>query len=127
MLTNSRVAILVLACVTLVSLSWAADVQSQSVSIHGWVLDSACAITKGLEKPISRNCALKCAKAGSPLVILTDDGDIYWPIADKTPSAGQNERLLPFAGERVTASGKAYTRGGSHAIVLEKIQAEKSK
>jgi len=126
-LTNSRVAILVLACVTLVSLSWAADVQSQSVSIHGWVLDSACAITKGLEKPISRNCALKCAKAGSPLVILTDDGDIYWPIADKTPSAGQNERLLPFAGERVTASGKAYTRGGSHAIVLEKIQAEKSK
>jgi len=126
-LTNSRVAILVLACVTLVSLSWAADVQSQSVSIHGWVLDSACAITKGLDKPISRNCALKCAKAGSPLVILTDDGDIYWPISDKTPSAGQNERLLPFAGERVIASGKAYTRGGSHAIVLEKIQAEKSK
>jgi hypothetical protein len=55
--------------------------------------------------------------------ILTDDGTIYWPISDKTPSAGQNARLLPFAGERVTASGKGYMRGETHAIVLENIQA----
>jgi len=87
------------------------------------VLDSACAVTKGLDKPISRDCALQCAKAGSPLVILADDGNIYWPISDKTPSSGQNERLMPFAGGRVIASGKMYIRGGSHAIVLEKIQA----
>jgi hypothetical protein len=124
---NFRSKLLLLACVAIVGLSRAADVQSGPISIHGWVLDSACAITKGLDKPISRDCALQCAKAGSPLVILADDGNIYWPISDKTPSAGQNERLLPFAGERVVATGKAYTRGGSHAIVLEKIQAEKSK
>ncbi len=99
------------------------DTKPEQVSIKGWVLDSACAITKGLDKPISRDCALKCAKAGSPLVILTDDGNIYWPISDKTPSSGQNDRLLKFAGERVTATGKAYVRGGSHAIVLEKVQA----
>lgn len=97
--------------------------QAREVSIKGWVLDSACAITKGLDKPISRDCALKCAKAGSPLVILTDGGNIYWPISDKTPSSGQNDRLLKFAGERVTATGMAYVRGRSHAIVLEKVQA----
>jgi hypothetical protein len=120
---NLRITVL-LACLAIVGLSWATDVQAGPISIHGWVLDSACAITKRLDKPISRDCALQCAKAGSPLVILADDGKIYWPISDKTPSSGQNERLLPFAGERVTATGKAYTRGGSHAIVLEKIQAE---
>jgi hypothetical protein len=124
---NFRSSLLLLAFLAVVCLSWAADVQSEPLSIHGWVLDSACAITKGLNKPISRDCALKCAKAGSPLVILADDGNIYWPISDNTPSSGQNERLLPFAGERVTASGKGYVRGGSHAIVLEKIQADKSK
>jgi hypothetical protein len=124
---NLRFKLLALACLAIVGLSWAADVKSGPVSIHGWVLDSACAITKGLDKPISRDCALQCAKAGSPLVILADDGNIYWPISDQTPSSGQNERLLPFAGERVIASGKAYTRGGSHAIVLDKIQADKSK
>jgi len=96
----------------------------KSVSVNGYVLDSACAFTKGLNKPISAQCATACAKAGSPLVILTDKGDIYWPIADTTPSSGQNDKLMPFAGQRVTASGKVYTRGGSTAIVIEKIGAE---
>ena len=122
-----RPAILLLIVVTVVCLSWAWDVKSEQVSVNGWVLDSACAITKGLDKPISRDCALKCAKAGSALVILADDGNIYWPISDKTPSSGQNDRLLKFAGERVTATGKAYVRGGSHAIVLEEIQIAASK
>jgi hypothetical protein len=97
------------------------------ISVNGYVLDSACAFTKGLQKPISAQCAQACAKAGSPLVILADNGTIYWPIADTTPSAGQNEKLLPFAGQRVTASGKAYARGGSTAIVIEKIAAEAAK
>ena len=38
--------------------------QQKSVSVEGYVLDSACAFTKNLDKPISRDCALKCAKAG---------------------------------------------------------------
>ena len=96
----------------------------KAVSVNGYVLDSACAFTKGLKKPISAQCAEACAKAGSPLVILTDNGNIYWPIADATPSAGQNDKLLPFAGQRVTASGKVYARGGSTAIVIEKIGPE---
>jgi len=96
----------------------------KSVSVKGYVLDSACAFTKGLKKPISGECAQACAKAGSPLVILADSGTIYWPIADTTPSSGQNDKLLPFAGQRVSASGKVYARGGSSAIVIEKIAAE---
>jgi hypothetical protein len=91
-------------------------------TVQGYVLDSACAFTKGLEKPISRECAVACAKAGSPLVILTANGTIYWPIADTTPSSGQNEKLLPFAGQKVTATGKVFERGGSHAFVIEKIE-----
>ena len=92
------------------------------ITVKGYVLDSACAFTKGLKQPISKECAIACAKAGSPLVILTDDGTIYWPIADTTPSSGQNERLLPFAGQRVTATGKVFQRGGSSALVIEKIE-----
>jgi hypothetical protein len=95
------------------------------VTVKGYVLDSACAFTKGLEKPISKQCATSCAKAGSALVILAEDGSIYWPIADTTPSSGQNAKLLPFAGEKVTASGRVFERGGSKAIVIAKIEALK--
>ena len=97
----------------------------KSVTVKGYVLDSACAFTKGLKKPISSDCAQACARAGSPLVILADNGTIYWPIAETTPSSGQNEKLMPFAGQKVTASGKTYSRGGSTAIVIEKIEAQK--
>jgi hypothetical protein len=101
--------------------------QQKSVSVEGYVLDSACAFTKNLEKPVSRECALSCAKAGSQLVILADDGSIYWPIADTTPATGQNKRLLEFAGGRVVAKGKLYDRGGSHALVIDQIAAAPAK
>src|SRR5258708_34989906 len=90
--------------------------QQKSISVEGYVLDSACAFTKNLEKPISRDCALMCAKAGSQLVILSDDGSIYWPIADTTPATGQNARLLEYAGGRLAGKGKGGHRGGSHSL-----------
>lgn len=93
-----------------------------TVTVKGYVIDSACAFTKDLAKPVSKQCATACANAGSPLVILADDGAIYWPIAATTPSSGQNSRLLPFAGDKVTVTGKTYQRGGSKAIVIEKIE-----
>ncbi len=99
------------------------EAQQKSVTVEGYVLDSACAFTKSLEKPISRECALACAKNGSPLVILTSEGNIYWPIDEKTPAEGQNGRLTAYAGNRVKATGKLYDRGGSHALVIEKIEA----
>ena len=97
------------------------------VTVKGYVLDSACAFTKGLYKPISKQCAVSCANAGSPLVILAEDGTMYLPIADTTPSSGQNPRLLPFAGDKVTVTGKVYARGGSKAIVIEKIEPQSAK
>ena len=106
----------------LLSAAIAAAAEGTETTVNGWVLDSACAFTKGLTKPISRDCALTCAKSGSPLVILQADGSIYWPISDTMPAAGQNSRLMPFAGKQVTASGKVYTRGGSKALVIESIK-----
>jgi hypothetical protein len=113
----------VLAMVGMAKYAGASD--SGAVTVKGYVLDSACAFTKDLKKPISKECAVACAKAGSALVILAEDGTIYWPIADTTPSSGQNTKLLPFAGEKVTASGKVYDRGGSKALVIVKIEAQK--
>lgn len=95
---------------------------AKTVTVKGYVLDSACAFTKGLKKPVSPECATACAKAGSPLVILSAAGTIYWPIADTTPSSSQNDKLLPFAGQQVTVSGKVFQRGGSTAIVISKIE-----
>jgi hypothetical protein len=102
---------------------------AQTATVKGYVLDSACAFTKNLSKPISSECAVACAKAGSPLVILADDGTIYWPISATAslPAQGQNDRLMKLAGQRVSAQGTVYAKGGSHAIVIEKIEAAAAK
>jgi hypothetical protein len=96
----------------------------KAVTVKGYVLDSACAFTKGLKKPISAECATACAKGGSPLVILTPAGEIYWPISGDTPSTEQNSKLLPFAGQKVTATGKVFKRGGSEALVIDHVEAQ---
>jgi len=92
-------------------------------TIKGYVIDSACTFTKHLKKPISPDCAIACAKAGSPLVIQTEAGAIYWPISVDTPAAGQNDKLMAYAGKMVTVTGKVYTKGGSKAIVIDKVEA----
>jgi hypothetical protein len=121
-MNHRSAASLTVVCLLLVAALAAGTDAGKPISVKGYVLDSACAFTKNLKKPISGECAAACAKAGSPLVILSDDGTIYWPIADTMPSSGQNEKLLPFAGKKVTASGKVFQRGGSSALVIEKIE-----
>jgi hypothetical protein len=92
-------------------------------TIKGYVIDSSCTFTKHLKKPVSPDCAVACAKAGSDLVIQTDAGVIYWPISADTPAAGQNDKLMSYAGKMVSVTGKVYTKGGSKAIVIDKVEA----
>jgi hypothetical protein len=94
----------------------------ESKHITGYVIDSSCVYSKHLTKPKSAECAIACAKAGSPLVLLADDGAIYLPIDTAVPAQGQNPRLLSYAGERVTATGKVFELHGSKAINIERIE-----
>jgi len=114
-----------LAGMMLAATVYVANAEPKSVTVKGYVLDSACAFTKNLDKPISADCAKSCAKAGSPLVILADNGSVYWPTSDAMPAVGQNEKLLPFAAQKVVVSGKLYERGGSKALLIEMIEAAK--
>ena len=61
-------------------------------------------------------------KGGSPLVILTEDGRLYFPISAKMPDTDQRQELMPFVGKYVRASGIVFERTGTHAIVITDIQ-----
>jgi hypothetical protein len=66
-------------------------------------------------------CLLACARSGSPLIILTKEGELYMPISDKMPDTDQRQKLMPFLGKYVRVSGTVYERKGAHAIVLSEI------
>ena len=100
-----------------------AEAASQA-TIEGLVRDIACPI-QNLEATathLSMKCLVACAKNGSPLVILTKDGDLYLPISNKMPDINQRQKLMPFLGKYVRASGTVYERKGTHAIMIDEIK-----
>lgn len=94
-----------------------------NVTIEGLVRDIACPIQNldGNATSLSLKCAWACVRAGSPIAILTKDGDLYQPISDKMPDYSQRKKLMPFVGKYVRVKGIAFERNGTHAIVITEI------
>lgn len=93
-------------------------------TIEGLVRDIACPIQNldGNATHLSMKCAQACLKAGSPVAILTKDGELYQPISDKMPDYDQRQKLMPFVGKYVRVKGIAFERNGTHAIVITEIE-----
>ncbi len=97
---------------------------ASQATIEGLVRDVACPIQNldGTATNLSLKCVRDCVRGGSPLVILTKDGYLYFPISDKMPDADQRQELMPFVGKYVRASGTVFERTGTHAIVITEIK-----
>jgi hypothetical protein len=96
----------------------------RTATIEGLVRDIACPIQNLEAKAtdFSLKCAVECARKGSPLIILTKAGEIYIPISGVMPDTDQREKLMPFVGKYVRASGTVYERKGTQAIVIAEIK-----
>ena len=95
-----------------------------TAAIEGLVRDVACPV-QNLESTathLSMKCLVTCTRKGSPLVILTKDGELYLPISDEMPDSDQRQKLMPFLGKYVRVTGTIYDRKGPHAIVIRDIQ-----
>jgi hypothetical protein len=96
-------------------------------TIEGLVRDIACPLQNPAASATAFNlkCALDCAKNGSPLIILTSKGEIYVPISESMPDKDQRQRLVPFVGKYVQATGTVYERSGTRAIAITEIHERK--
>jgi hypothetical protein len=95
-----------------------------TTTIEGLVRDIACPIQnqEATATHLSMKCLLECAKRGSPLVILSKDGDLYLPISNQMPDTDQRQKLVPFLGKYVRVRGTVYERKGTRAIVIANIK-----
>ena len=94
---------------------------SEKMVLRGYVRDLACLMKFNEALKPTNDCAITCARAGSPLVVITEKGDIYTPISESIPDTSQREKLMPFVGSYVEVSGDVYKRAGMSAIVIRKI------
>jgi hypothetical protein len=120
--------------VALVFLTAANSVQNDSdkpltnQTISGLVRDIACPLQnkQSTARHFNRECVLACARLGSPLAILTDDGTMYLPISESMPDSDQRSRLMPFVGKYVRVVCDLYEHKDLHAIVIKKIVEDRS-
>jgi hypothetical protein len=94
---------------------------SQKIVLRGYVRDLACLMKFNEALKPTNDCAIMCARAGSPLVVITKNGEIYTPISESIPDTSQRERLMPFVGAYVEVRGDVYKRAGMNAVVIQKI------
>ena len=63
----------------------------------GYIIDEKCSKVASMKG--DADCANKCIKAGSPAVLVADNGKVY-KIANQ-------DKVVPLAGKEVTINGKA--------------------
>jgi hypothetical protein len=104
------------------------DPNAKTMTIEGAVRDLACPVQNpaGTATSFSLKCNLDCVKHGSPIIILTNDGLIYFPISADMPDSSQREKMMPFVGKYVQATGAAFERKGTRAIAITQIKELKS-
>ena len=110
------------------SLLWAIEKpdDAPTTTILGFVRDSGCVHRfHEVVKPLPNGCLEACVRAGSPLVILSKNEEVFHPVSAEMPDVDVRARLLPFAGKFVKVTGKVYDRGGSKAITVEHIEEAK--
>ena len=104
------------------------DPNAKTITIEGAVRDLACPVQNpsGTATNFDLKCTLDCVKRGSPIIILTKGGLIYFPISPEMPDSDQREKMMPFAGKYVQATGAVFERNGTRTIAITQIKELKS-
>lgn len=69
------------------------DPNAKSMTIEGAVRDLACPVQNpvGAATSFSLKCTMDCVRHGSPIIIITKDGFIYFPISANMPRECREE------------------------------------
>jgi hypothetical protein len=98
--------------------------ETANVRLVARVTDLNCWIGTGEHGAAHAECAQACAKAGEPLVLVSDSGYIYYPVTQTTPSGpADNAMLMNYCEQKVQVTGKVIERGRERAIVIDKVAA----
>ena len=94
----------------------------EALSMEGEIVDMACYVAHEAKGPDHAGCAKRCAQAGQPIGLLTDDGTLYLLYANhKDGSAFETAKEL--AGTNVHISGKLSTMSGIKGIEVQAVEA----
>jgi hypothetical protein len=98
-----------------------AQPKGDSVSLKGEVIDVWCYLEGGDHGADHKACAVACAKAGNPIGLLTDKGDVYVLVGIKDHDPAKDQ-LIDKIAATVTVDGTLVKKGGIQAIYVSSVK-----
>jgi hypothetical protein len=95
--------------------------KGDSVSLKGEVIDVWCYLEGGDHGADHKACAVACAKAGNPIGLLTDKGDVYVLVGIKDHDPAKDQ-LIDKIAATVTVDGTLVKKGGIQAIYVSSVK-----
>lgn len=95
--------------------------KAESKTITGEVLDMVCYMSNDAKGEKHKECAAGCIKGGAPMGLLTSDGKVYLLVENHSKKEAY-DKLKERAGEKVTVTGTASTKGGVQNIIVDELK-----
>ncbi len=84
----------------------------------------ACYTANGDHGAKHKSCAEMCIQGGSPMGILTSDGNVVLLVEDHSATKPYTQ-LKQDAGDQVKVTGKYFDRGGLPSLVVASVETVK--
>jgi hypothetical protein len=98
-----------------------AQPKGERVTVTGEVVEMWCYLEAGDRGAAKKACATACAKAGNPIALVDDKGQLFVLAGLKSHQPAQ-ELLLDKMSERVTLTGTLVKNANAQMIYIESVR-----
>src|SRR5207247_8572228 len=98
-----------------------AQPKGETVTVKGEVVDLWCYLEGGDHGAEHKKCAIACAKAGNPIGLVTEKGDVYVMMGIKDHQPGKDV-LIDKMAETVTVEGTLVKKGGVQVVYVSSVK-----
>ena len=98
-----------------------AQPRGERLTVSGEVVEMWCYLEAGDRGAAKKACATACARAGNPIALVDDKGELYLLAGLKSHQPAQ-ELLLDKMSERVTVTGTLVKNPNARMIYIESVR-----
>lgn len=91
-------------------------------SVSGHLRDSFCYVTAGAHGSSHQKCAIECAKAGIPVLLVEDKTDKAYVLLPPKNAQSLPAAVIDKMEDAVTVTGQEYSKGGAMFLTVESVK-----
>lgn len=106
----------------LLSIGMAAGAFAAETSVTGHLRDSFCYLSMGAHGDSHQKCAVGCAKAGIPVLLVQDKTDESYVLLPPKNAQPLPSSVIDKMEDEVTVTGQEYSKGGVRFLTVESVK-----